>query len=44
MTDNHIADYLKPNSDTEKPVLLYGNEEHEIYWLGIQEHTAFQSN
>ncbi len=44
MTNNHIADYLQPNSDTEKPVLLYGYEEHEIYWLGIQEHTAFRSN
>ncbi len=44
MINNHIADYLQPGYDKEKPVLFFGHEEHEIYWLGIQEHTAFRSN
>ena len=44
MTGNQIANYIKSTPDTEKAVLLYGNDEHEIYWLGIPEHTAFRSN
>ncbi|MCP3666507.1 MAG: MBL fold metallo-hydrolase [Gammaproteobacteria bacterium] len=44
MANNHISDYRQPDYDKEKQVLLYDHEDHEIYWLGIQEHTAFRSN
>ncbi len=44
MSKNHIAEYIQSNPDLEKPVLLYSHEDHEIYWLGILEHTAFRSN
>ncbi|MCU7866378.1 MAG: MBL fold metallo-hydrolase [Candidatus Thiodiazotropha sp. (ex Lucinoma borealis)] len=41
---NHISKYRDADPDTKKPVLLYSDELHEIYWLGIPEHTAFRSN
>ncbi|MCG8026058.1 MAG: MBL fold metallo-hydrolase [Candidatus Thiodiazotropha endolucinida] len=44
MKGNHIAEYRDVDPDTERPVLLYSDEVHEIYWLGIPEHTAFRSN
>lgn len=44
MKGNHIAEFWGVDPDTKNPVLLYGDEVHEIYWLGIPEHTAFRSN
>ncbi len=44
MNGNHIAEYRNIDPDTKSPVLLYGDKAHEIYWLGIPEHTAFRSN
>ncbi len=44
MATNKIADYLQPNFDTKDIVMLYEADEHQIYWLGIQEYTAFRSN
>ncbi|PVV18697.1 MAG: hypothetical protein B6D74_16010 [gamma proteobacterium symbiont of Ctena orbiculata] len=44
MKGNHIAEYRYVDPDTKNPVLLYSDEVHEIYWLGIPEHTAFRSN
>lgn len=33
-----------PNPDMDKPILLYENKGHSIYWLGIAEDNAFRIN
>ncbi len=44
MSGNCISAHQDLNPDTNRPVLLYSHENHQIYWLGIPEHTAFRSN
>jgi flavorubredoxin len=44
MSGNWISAHRELNPDTSHPVLLYNHENHQIYWLGIPEHTAFRSN
>ena len=44
MSGNCISAHQKLNPDTNQPVLLYCHDGHQIYWLGIPEHTAFRSN
>ncbi len=44
MKGNLIDEFRNVDPDTDNPVLLHRDGEHEIYWLGIPEHTAFRSN
>ncbi len=44
MSGNSISTYKQINPDTNQPILLYESEDHQIYWLGIPEHTVFRSN
>jgi flavorubredoxin len=32
------------NADTSKPILLFKEDSHKIYWLGLQEESAFRVN
>ncbi len=44
MKGNHIPLMGKINPDSYQPVLLFEEEDHQIFWLGIPEHKAFRSN
>ena len=44
MSGNCIATHLTKSPNTDQPVLLYSEKEHQVYWLGIPEHSAFRSN
>ncbi len=44
MTKNLISKNINTIVDTKDPVLLYESENHKIYWLGIEEETAFRCN
>ena len=35
---------MNKNIDTTKPVLLSSINNHKIYWLGIEDETAFRCN
>jgi flavorubredoxin len=35
---------LHPNPDMDKPILLFEQEDHRIYWLGVAEDNAFRIN
>jgi signal transduction histidine kinase len=34
---NHISEFRTDDLDTKSPVLLFSDEEHEVYWLGVPE-------
>jgi len=44
MPNNFINDYLHMSIDEKEEVLLFESGEHRIYWLGIEEETAFRCN
>ncbi len=44
MSGNFISTHQKITPDSYQPVILYRQDDHEIYWLGIPEHKAFRSN
>lgn len=44
MNGNHISTYREVTPDSYQPVLLYEQDDHRIFWLGIPEHKAFRSN
>ncbi len=44
MSGNLFSAHRELNPDISHLVLLYNHENHQIYWLGIPEHTAFCSN
>ena len=45
MSVNNIETLLLINNlDLEKPVLLYDDDKHSIYWLGVLEDNAFRIN
>jgi len=44
MKGNHIPRLQKINPDSYQPVLLFEEDDHQIFWLGIPEHKAFRSN
>ena len=44
MSGNCISVHQKMSPNTTEPVLLYSEGGHQVYWLGIPEHTAFRSN
>ncbi len=39
-----IEQYLKQAPDANQAIPLFQQDDHEIYWLGISESTAFRSN
>ena len=41
---NLLGDYKNQTIDTQKPILLFEDGGHRIYWLGIDEDTAFRCN
>lgn len=41
---NLIAENLDTTVDTKDTVLLYESDEHKIYWMGIEEESAFRCN
>lgn len=41
---NRIANLVDVRPDTEHPVCLYSDGDHEIYWVGISDRTAFRCN
>ncbi len=44
MTKNHINEYRINPPDCDEALLLFSDNDHKIYWLGIPEPTAFRSN
>ncbi|MDD5717716.1 MAG: MBL fold metallo-hydrolase [Sulfuricurvum sp.] len=44
MSNNLIESYRGEMITLEEPTLLYESGEHQIYWLGIEEETAFRCN
>lgn len=44
MGKNLLEDYRGKMLSLEEPTLLYQEEDHKIYWLGIEEETAFRCN
>ncbi len=44
MSQNLISKNINTTVDTKEPVLLYESQGHKIYWLGIEEETAFRCN
>jgi flavorubredoxin len=44
MSNNIIEKYRNSSPDYNDAILLFSDNSHEIYWLGIPEHTAFRSN
>jgi len=41
---NLLQNNLNKTLDTKKPLILFEEGEHKIYWLGIDEDTAFRCN
>ena len=41
---NLLSNYQNHDIDADEPILLYEKDEHKIYWLGINEDTAFRCN
>jgi len=41
---NLLGNYKDQTIDTKKPILLFEDAGHKIYWLGIDEDTAFRCN
>lgn len=41
---NLITKNINTTVDTKETVLLYESNEHKIYWMGIEEETAFRCN
>jgi len=35
---------IKQNIDTSEPILLFQKDQHKVYWIGIDEDTAFRCN
>lgn len=44
MSANLIAKNTTTTVDTEDPILLFESGAHKIYWMGIEEETAFRCN
>jgi len=44
MSGNIIEKYRDSSPDYGDAILLYADNSHEVYWLGIPEDTAFRSN
>jgi len=44
MSKNLIEKYHNASPDANDAILLFSDNSHEIYWLGIPENTAFRSN
>ncbi len=44
MSKNLIAQNINTDVDAQDIVLLYNNDGHKIYWMGIEEETAFRCN
>ena len=41
---NLLSKYESQSPNTDKPILLFEEDEHKIYWLGIDDETAFRCN
>ncbi|MCK5110950.1 MAG: MBL fold metallo-hydrolase [Arcobacteraceae bacterium] len=41
---NLLSNYKTKNISTSSPILLFEEDKHKIYWLGIDENTAFRCN
>lgn len=41
---NLITENINTTVDTKEPVLLYDSPSHKIYWMGIEEESAFRCN
>ena len=41
---NLVNNYKKTYIDDEDYVMLYDNGKHKIYWIGIEEESAFRCN
>lgn len=44
MPTNYLEGYRGQMISLEKPTLLYEKDDHRIYWVGIEEETAFRCN
>lgn len=44
MSKSLIEKHSTSSPDENDAILLFSEDSHEIYWLGIPEHTAFRSN
>lgn len=44
MSESLITNNVNTTVDTKCPVLLYQSQNHKIYWMGIEEETAFRCN
>lgn len=44
MSKNLITNNINTTVDTKSPVLLFESQNHKIYWMGIEEETAFRCN
>ncbi|MCP4492247.1 MAG: MBL fold metallo-hydrolase [Gammaproteobacteria bacterium] len=44
MNMNYIETYQNSSPDYNEPLVLFSENDHQIYWLGIPENTAFRSN
>ncbi len=41
---NLISKNINTTVDTDEPILLYTSDAHKIWWIGIEEETAFRCN
>lgn len=44
MSNNLLASHRDTTIDSNSPLLLYASAGHKIYWMGIEEETAFRCN
>lgn len=44
MSDTHLARLRHTSIESDRPILIHESPGHRIYWMGIEEETAFRCN